>query len=171
MGWGRVRNFRTSWWCIRNRTSERSELVRFLIQTTRVKNPYKRPAHEVIYLFHTCWLNITSFYLGKVSLSRKNDQQINLRNKGQLKPTALKNTSFAGLYKCCELKYWQTIDQKWNTIYWLKTVYDDYIIKWPLKHRIVLSIKKRWQKIVTEMVQQAGCPHRMSRELAWCVSF
>ena len=60
---------------------------------------------------------------------------------------------------------------KWNTIYWLKTVYDDYIIKWPLKHRIVLSIKKLWQKIVTEMVQQAGRPHRMSRELAWCVSF
>ena len=76
---------------------------------------------------------------------------------------------------CCELKYWQKIDKKWNTIYWLKTVYDDYIIKWPIKQRIVrsavLSIKKLWQKIVTEMVQQAGCPHRMSRELAWCVSF
>ena len=50
------------------------------------------------------------------------------------------------------------------------SVYDDDIIKWPLKHRIVLSIKKLWQKLVTEMVQQAGCPHRMSRELAWCVS-
>ena len=76
---------------------------------------------------------------------------------------------------CCELKYWQKIDQKWNAIYWLKTVYDDYIIKWPIKQRIVLSavlsIKKLWQKIVTEMVQQADCPHRMSRELAWCVSF
>ena len=68
------------------------------------------------------------------------------------------------------LKYWQKIDQKWNTIYWLKTVYDDYIIKWPLKHQIVLSIKKLWQKIDIEMVQQAGCPHRMSQELAWCVS-
>ena len=75
---------------------------------------------------------------------------------------------------CCELKYWQKIDQKWNAIYWRKTVYDDYIIKWPIKQRIVLSavlsIKKLWQKIVTEMVQQAGCLHRMSRELAWCVS-
>ena len=133
MGWGSVRDFRTSWWCIRNGTSERSERLRFVIQTRSVKIPYKRPAHEVIYLFHTCWLNITSFYLGKVSLSRKNDQQINLRNKGQLKPTALKNTSFVGLYKCCELKYWQKIDQKWNTIFWRKTVYDDYIIKWPPK--------------------------------------
>ena len=76
---------------------------------------------------------------------------------------------------CCELKYWQKIDQKWNAIYWLKTVYDDYIIKWPIKQRIVLSavlsINKLWQKIVTEMVQQGDCPHRMSRELAWCVSF
>ena len=50
--------------------------------------------------------------------------------------------------------------------YNLPTVYDDYIIKRPLKHRIVLSIKKLRQKIVTEMLQQAGCPHRMSRELA-----
>ena len=30
-----------------------SERVRFLIQTTSVKIPYKPPAHEVIYLFHT----------------------------------------------------------------------------------------------------------------------
>ena len=29
-----------------------SERVRFLIQTTSVKIPYKPPAHEVIYLFH-----------------------------------------------------------------------------------------------------------------------
>ena len=80
----------------------------------------------------------TSLYLEKMASD--------LRNKGQLKPNALKeNTSFVGLYKCCGLKYWQKIDQKWNTIYWLKTVYDDYIIKWPLKHRIVLSIEMLWQ--------------------------
>ena len=93
----------------------------------------------------------TSLYLEKMT------------SKGQLKPNALKNTSFVGLYKCCELKYWQKIDQKWNTIYWLKTVYDDYIIKWPLKHRMVISIKKLWQKIVTETVQQEGCPSDESR--------
>ena len=52
-----------------------------------------------------------------------------LGNKGQLKPNALKITSFVGLFKSCELKYWQKIDQKLNTICWLKTVYDDYIIK------------------------------------------
>ena len=69
---------------------------------------------------------------------------------GQLKPNALKNTSFLGLYKCCELKYWQKNDQKWNTICRLKTVYDDYIIKWPLKHRIVLSIEKLRQKLSLE---------------------
>ena len=65
-GRSRVRDFRTSWWCIRNRTSERSERVRFLIQTTSVKIPYKPPAHKVIYLFHTYWVNISSFYLGKL---------------------------------------------------------------------------------------------------------
>ena len=69
---------------------------------------------------------------------------------GQLKPNAVKNTSFWGLYKCCELKYWQNNDQKWNTICRLKTVYDDYIIKWPLKHRIVLSIEKLRQKLSLE---------------------
>ena len=52
-----------------------------------------------------------------------------LGNKGQLKPNALKITSFVGLFKSCELKYRQKIDQKLNTICWLKTVYDDYIIK------------------------------------------
>ena len=142
MGRARVQDFRTSWWCIRNRTSERSERVSFLIQTTSVKIPHKPPAHEVIYLFYMYWVNISSFYLWKLLFIEKK-WPANLRNKGQLKP---------------------------NTIYWLKTVYDDYNIKWPLKHRLVLSIKKLWQKIVTETVQQAGCPHRMSQELAWCVS-
>ena len=56
----------TSWWCIRNRTCERSERARFLIQTTSVKIPYKPATHEVIYLFHTYWVNISSFYLGKL---------------------------------------------------------------------------------------------------------
>ena len=44
----------------------RSERVSFLIQTTSVKIPYKPPAHEVIYLFHTYWVNISSFYLRKL---------------------------------------------------------------------------------------------------------
>ena len=34
--------------------------------------------------------------------------------------------------------------------YNLPTVYDDYIIKWSLKHRIVLSIEKLWQKLLLE---------------------
>ena len=98
MGRARVRDFRTSWWCIRNRTSERSERVSFLIQTTSVKIPHKPPAHEVIYLFYMYWVNISSFYLWKLLFIEKK-WPANLRNQGQLKP---------------------------NTIYWLKTVYDDY---------------------------------------------
>ena len=86
MGRARVRDFRTL-----------RSLVRFLIQTTSVKIPYKGPAHEVIYLFHTYFVNISSLYLEKMASE--------LRNKGQLKPNTLKNTSFVGLYKCCELKY------------------------------------------------------------------
>ena len=86
MGRARVRDFRTL-----------RSLVRFLIQTTSVKIPYKDPAHEVIYLFHTYFANISSLYLEKMASE--------LRNKGQLKPNTLKNTSFVGLYKCCELKY------------------------------------------------------------------
>ena len=154
MGRGRVRDFCTSWWCIINRTSERTELVRFLIQTTRVKIPYKPPAHEVIYLFHTFWVNISSFYLGKLLFIYKK-WPANLRNKSQLKPNALKNTSFVGHYKCCELKYWQKIDQKWKTIYWLKTVYDDYIIKWPLKHRIVTKETFVWLAVWIFSVQSS----------------
>ena len=43
-----------------------------------------------------------------------------------------------------------------NEIQWLMTQVH-YIIKWPPKHQIVLSIKKKlWQKIVTGMVQHAG---------------
>ena len=34
---------------------------------------------------------------------------VNLRKKGHLKQNALKNTSFVGLFKFCELKYWQKI--------------------------------------------------------------
>ena len=51
------------------RVGDVSEIERasaFLIQTTSVKIPYKPPAHEVIYLFHTYWVNISSFYLGKL---------------------------------------------------------------------------------------------------------
>ena len=162
MGRGRVRDFRTSWWCCARsfdfwyKLNECENAVQAPCLWSNLLMPYILSEH-FFFLFRK-----TSLYLEEMTSE--------LRNKGQLKPNAIKNTSFVGLYKCCELKYWQKIDQKWNTIYWLKTVYDDYIIKWPLKHRIVLSINKLWQKIVTEMVQQAGCPHWMSRELAWCVS-
>ena len=50
-----VRDFHTSWWSIWNRTSERSERVRFLIQNQRVwKSRTKRfPCSN--FLFHTYW--------------------------------------------------------------------------------------------------------------------
>ena len=150
MGRGQVRDFRT-------------------IQTTSVKIPYKPPAHEVIYLFHTYWVNISSFYLGKLLFSWKK-MTSEFKKHGPAQTKLPKKYIIRWALQCCELKYWQKIDQKWNTIYWINTLYDDNIIKWPLKHRIVLLIKNIWQTIVTEMVQQAGCPHRMSRELAWCVS-
>ena len=163
MGRGRERDFRTSWWCI-------AALARSISDTNNeCQNSVQAPC-PWSNLFISYILSEHFFFLFRKTSPSLEKWPANLRKKGQLKPNALKNTSFAGLHKCCELKYWQKIDQKWNTIYWLKTVYDDYIIKWPLKHRIVLSIKKLWQKIVTQMVQQAGCPHRMSRELAWCVS-
>ena len=50
----RVRDFHTRWWSIWNRTSERSERVRFLIQNQRVWNPIQIAFHAVICLFlHT----------------------------------------------------------------------------------------------------------------------
>ena len=67
MGKARVRDFRTL-----------GSLVRFLIQSTSVKIPYKRPAHEVIYLFHTYLMDFSSLYSEKMACE--------LRNKGQLKP-------------------------------------------------------------------------------------
>ena len=65
----RVWDFGTSWWCIsiRNWTSECSEWVRFLIQTMSMKIPNKCPAHEVICLFYTYWVNISSLYLEKMT--------------------------------------------------------------------------------------------------------
>ena len=68
MGRARVRDFRTL-----------RLLVRFLIQTTSVKIPYKGPAHEVIYLFHTYFVNISSLYL------EKNGQRIKKQGPAQTK--------------------------------------------------------------------------------------
>ena len=49
----------------------------------------------------------TSLYLEKMTSEFK--------KQGSAQTKCPKNTSFVGLYKCCELKYWQKIDQKWNT--------------------------------------------------------
>ena len=49
----RVRYLRTSWWCVRNRTSERSERVRFLIQTNECVNTVQSTFHVVLCLLYT----------------------------------------------------------------------------------------------------------------------
>ena len=51
-----VRYLHTSCFCIRNRTSERSERVRFLIQKQR-EGKYRTPAdlHLVLCLLYTYW--------------------------------------------------------------------------------------------------------------------
>ena len=125
MGRERVRDFRTSWWCIRNRTSELSERVRFLVQTTSVKIPYKRPAHEVIYLFHTYWVNISSLYLERMTGEFK--------KQGPAHTKCFKKYIIRWALQILWVKILTKIDQKRNTICRLETVYDDYIIKWPLR--------------------------------------
>ena len=81
MGRVHVWDFGTSWWCIsiRNWTSECSEWVRLLIQTMSMKIPNKLPAHEVIYLFHTYWVNISSLSL------EKNDSEFKKEGPSQTK--------------------------------------------------------------------------------------
>ena len=110
----------------------RGESLDFWYKKNECENPVQAPCP---------WSNLfISYILSEhfFSLFRKNEEQIQEIIKGQLNPNALENTSFIGLYKCCELKYWQKIDQKWNTICWLRAVYGDYVIKWALKHRRVL---------------------------------
>ena len=46
---------RTSCWRIRNRTSERSERVRFLIQKQRVRKYVQSTFHVVLCLLYTNW--------------------------------------------------------------------------------------------------------------------
>ena len=56
--------------------------------------------------------------------------------------------SLVGLCKCWVKILRKKLMKNENTICWLKTVYDDNIIKWPLKHR--KSIEKLWQKLSLE---------------------
>ena len=55
-----VRYLRTSCWRIRNRTSERSERVRFLIQKQRVRK-YRTKWYGVYYIHTETFINLAAF--------------------------------------------------------------------------------------------------------------
>ena len=60
-----VPHLHMSWWCVRDRTSERSEQVRFLMQTNKCENAAQRSSYAVICLFfvHTEIFCEMVFYL------------------------------------------------------------------------------------------------------------
>ena len=75
-----------------------------------------------------------------------------LRNKGQLKPNALKNTVHHSLGSTKVVSW--NMDKKLITDSRLSTMITS--LKWPLKHRIVLSIEMFWQKLSLEWYS-TGC--------------
>ena len=86
------------------------------------------------------------------SLFRKNGKRIKKQGPAQTKYPKKYIIRWALQMLWVEIltKNWSKM--KYNS--WLKIVYDDYIIKRPLKHRMVLSIELT--KNVTAMVQAAG---------------
>ena len=116
------------------KSNERAQRVSEISDTssiaTRAKIPYTRPANEVIYfyLFHLYWVNISSLYLEKMTkkFEKQGPAQITC-------PECPKNTSFVGLYPML-----------WVKILTKKVIKNKK--KWPLKHRIVLSIEKSFDK-------------------------
>ena len=138
MGRARVRDFRTSWWCIRNRTSERSERVTFL-RDNECENLVQAPWP---------WSNLFISYMLSEHfflLFRKTCLYLEKMTR-EFKKQGASQTKFPQKYiiRCALQILWVKILTK----NWSKMKYNDlmtqvnYIIKWPPKHRIVPSIKK-----------------------------
>ena len=138
MGRARVRDFRTRWWCIRNRTSERSERVTFLRDNeceNLVQAPWPWSNSFISYMLSEHFFLLfrkTCLYLEKMTR--------------EFKKQGAAQTKFPQKYiiRCALQILWVKILTK----NWSKMKYNDlmtqvnYIIKWPPKHRIVPSIKK-----------------------------